>query len=530
MVASGHQLASLAGLRMLMQGGNAVDAAVAVAAALNVAEPYMSGIGGVGYLMHYDAATRAVGVLNYNGTAPKAARSEAFRNRQEQEHGPKSPMIPAACGGWLTALDAKGRLDRATVFAPAIEYAELGVPLTTRNEQFFRHALRGGHLDAPTKAMFFPGGEPPPAGTVIKQPKLAETFRRVVDGGLDAFYRGSIGKELVAAVRAQGGLLSEDDLESFQPFWESPASVDYRGYTVFSAPAPCAGIQYLQTLKLLERFDLAGIGHNSAEAAHVILEAMKLAVADRIHYAPLGAACPTDDLLSPEYIAARSAMIDARAAGFSEGERFDGRLLDPRAVPPGSLRSRHKVPESTTHFDVIDGDGNAVTVTQSLGDGFGSGVMAGETGVMLNNINYWFDSDPDSPNAIGPGKRIEMCMAPAAITRGNGELFGVIGTPGSFGIPQTTPQMIMNLIDHEFSIQAAIEAPRFRAYEATTVEVEARVPKAVRDELIRRGHSVRLIDEWSFLVGGGQGAMVDPGSGALYGGADPRRDGVAVGY
>jgi gamma-glutamyltranspeptidase / glutathione hydrolase len=260
------------------------------------------------------------------------------------------------------------------------------------------------------------------------------------------------------------------------------------------------------------------------------LEAMKLAMVDRIHYAPLGKECPTDELLSPEYIAERSALIDERTVGFSEGERFDGRLTDPRAIPPGSLRTRHKLPESTTHFNVIDGQGNAVAVTQSLGDGFGSGVMAGETGLMLNNFNYWFDSEPDSPNVIGPGKRVEMCMAPAAMTHVDGSLFGVIGTPGSFGILQTTPQMIMNLIDHEFSIQAAIEAPRFRAYEATTVEIEARVPKVVRDELIRRGHTIRLIDDWSFLVGGGHGMMVDPESGALYGGADPRRDGVALGY
>jgi gamma-glutamyltranspeptidase/glutathione hydrolase len=171
-----------------------------------------------------------------------------------------------------------------------------------------------------------------------------------------------------------------------------------------------------------------------------------------------------------------------------------------------------------------------VAVTQSLGDGFGSGVMAGSAGFMLNNFNYWFDSEPASPNVIGPGKRIEMCMAPAAIARADGGLFGMIGTPGSFGILQTTPQMIINLIDHEYSIQAAIEAPRVRAYEANTIEVEARVPKSVRDELARRGHAIRLLDEWSHFVGGGQGVMIDPDSGARYGGADPRRDGVALAF
>jgi gamma-glutamyltranspeptidase/glutathione hydrolase len=185
--------------------------------------------------------------------------------------------------------------------------------------------------------------------------------------------------------------------------------------------------------------------------------------------------------------------------------------------------------ECTTHFDVVDGEGNAVGVTQSLGDGFGSGVMLGDTGLMLNNFNYWFDLRPDSPNVIAPRKKIEMCMAPALVTR-DGELFMAIGTPGSWGILETTPQMISNVIDHGFSIQAAIEAPRVRTYEGTTVEIEARVPKYVRDELIDRGHNIRLIDDWSFLVGGGQGIMVDPDSGVLLGGADPRRDGYALGW
>lgn len=529
-VASAHQLASLAGLRMLMQGGNAIDAAVATAAALNVVEPYMSGIGGVGYLLAYDARSRSLRVLNYNGTAPRAAVPEAFSTRAEQEHGPKSPMVPGACGGWLTALAERGRLDRATVFAPAIEYAEVGVPLTQKKEYFFRAALAGGHLDEETREVFFPGGQVPPMGMIIRQPKLAATFSAVVADGMDTFYRGEIAREIVASVQAKGGLLSEGDLAGFQPEWEDPATVAYRDFVVQSPAPPCAGIQYLQTLKLLEPYDIGGMGHNSADAIHTIAEAMKLAVADRIHYAPLGADCPTDELLSADYLATRRALIDPERVNLSEGERFDGRTVTPGTIAPGVTRGAPKVPECTTHFSVIDGEGNAVAVTQSLGDGFGSGIMAGTTGLMLNNFNYWFDSDLASPNVIGAGKTVEMCMAPAAITRPGGELFAVLGTPGSFGIVQTTPQMIMNLIDHSYSIQAAIEAPRFRVYEGSTLEIEARVPKIVRDELIRRGHAVRLIDDWSYLVGGGQGVMVDPETGALLGGADPRRDGVALGF
>jgi gamma-glutamyltranspeptidase/glutathione hydrolase len=202
-------------------------------------------------------------------------------------------------------------------------------------------------------------------------------------------------------------------------------------------------------------------------------------------------------------------------------------------IPPaGSIAAgepARSLKECTTHFDVVDGEGNAVGVTQSLGDGFGSGVMLGDTGMMLNNFNYWFDLHPDSANVIAPRKKIEMCMAPAMISRGD-ELFMAIGTPGSFGILETTPQMISNVIDHGFSIQAAIEAPRVRTYEGTTVEIEARVPKTVRDELIALGHAPRVIDDYSFLVGGGHGIMVDPDSKALMGGADPRRDGYALGW
>jgi len=168
-------------------------------------------------------------------------------------------------------------------------------------------------------------------------------------------------------------------------------------------------------------------------------------------------------------------------------------------------------------------------VTQSLGAFFGSGVMAGDTGIMLNNFHYWFDLDPASPNAIGPHKKIEMCMAPAAVFR-EGELFMVIGTPGSFGILETTPQMIANVVDHGFSIQAAIEAPRFRTYAGTTIDIEGRVSRDVRAELLRRGHDLRTIDDWSPVVGGGQGIMIDPASGARLGGADPRRDGYAIGW
>ena len=525
MVASANPLASLAGLTILQQGGNAVDAAVAVAAALNVVEPYMSGIGGCGYMLVYTADDRRLRALDYVGPAPRAATPDAFRDDEEKGHGPKSPLVPSNAAGWLTAHERFGRLDLAEDFAPAIAYADDGVPISLVNATFFRVASEAGYLNAAARATFLPGGAPPTAGTVLSQPRLAETFRRVVAGGKEVFYRGEIAERIAGAVQAEGGLLTFDDLAAYEPTWQEPIATAYRGYAIKTLPPPCSGFQYLQTFNILEGFDLAASGQNSGETAHLMLEAMKLAVADRIAYTAL-ADPPLDGLLDKGYAAERRALIDPERARPSEGERYSG---PPPAVAVPAGRPSLAVPESTTHFDVVDRDGNAVSVTQSLGDGFGSGVMAGDTGVVLNNFAYWFDRDPRSPNVIAPGKKIEMCMAPAAIFRDD-RLFAVIGTPGSFGILQTTAQMISNVLDHGFSIQAAIEAPRFRTTDGLSVLAESRLPTATHEDLTRRGHQLEPIGDWSVLVGGGQGIMVDQESGVLMGGADPRRDGYALGW
>jgi len=525
MVSSAHYLASVAGLKMLQQGGHAVDAAVAIAAALNVAEPYMSGMAGCGYMMVWDVSEKKMRALDYIGPAPAAAAPEIFADEADMGHGPKSGLVPSNLAGWLTAHAEYGRLDLATVFGPAIEYAAGGIPISVKNNYFYRAALNGGHLTEETRAVFMKGGVPPTSGTIIKQPLLAMTFQDVVDGGLESFYRGALAKRIVSALTERGGILTAEDLADYRPSWTEPISTVYRGYTIQCPPPPCSGFQYLQTFNLLEPYDLATSGHNTARTLHIMMEAMKLSVADRIAFTALPE-IPTAALISREYADGRRALIDPNKAALSQGERFTG------PAPVGSIlpgEPNRSLKECTTHFDVIDGDGNGVSVTQSLGDGFGSGVMIGDTGMMLNNFNYWFDYHADSPNVIAPRKKIEMCMAPTAITRGD-ELFMVIGTPGSFGILETTPTMISNIIDHGFSIQAAIEAPRFRTYEGTTVEIEARVPKSVRDELIMLGHTPRVIDDFSYLVGGGHGVMVDPESGALIGGADPRRDGYALGW
>lgn len=524
-VASAHPLASMAGLMMLQQGGNAIDAAVATAAALNVVEPFMSGAAGVGYMNITVAGASEPVILDYIGRAPAAAEPERFTEKGGKDDGIQSPLVPGALGGWLMALERYGTLDRATVFAPAIDYAENGFAMTIRGHFFFEGNRERLLQWETSTASYLHNGKTPRPGAIVKQPNLAATFKAIVEGGAEVFYKGSIAKEIARFSQENGGLLTEEDFATYEPSWTTPISVNYRGYDVFCPPLPCSGMQYLQTLKIVEGFDMAGMGHNSAEYIHHLAEAMKLAVADRTTYAPDETA-PIDRLLSDSYLAERRSRIDPNKVLRSGGERYNS-SLQPDQVPPGSFASIMQ--ESTTHFVTADAAGNAVSCTQTLGGGFGSGVVHGNTGLSLNNFGHWFDLDPESPNVIAPNKRVEMCLAPSQTWR-DGKLCLMVGTPGSFGIMQTTPQMMMNVLDHDYSIQAAIEAPRFRTGMNTELPVEGRISADVVEALRARGHDVQVLDDWTPFVGGGQGILIDPETGAFFGGADPRRDGYALAF
>ena len=527
MVASAPPLASLAGLRILMQGGNAVDAAVATAAALNVTEAYMSGIGGVGYMIIYSARKQEMKVLDYIGLTPRAAQLKLFDTPAKHSMGALTPLVPGACGGWLEALSRYGRLKPIDVFAPAIEYAEQGYPFTVKNHEFYRSSVPLLTPFPASVVTYLPDGRAPLPGEVLVQKDLAATFRKVAEKGPEVFYRGEIADAIVRCCERNGGLITKADLEGFRTQWLDPISTTYRGYEVFCPPPPCEGIQYLETLNILEGHDLAALGHNSAESLHLFIEAGKLAQVDRAEYSAIPNP-PTKALLSKNYAAQRRRLIGERAM-VTGGERYTplSKKL-PGEVLPGDVAALLK--ECTTHFDAVDAEGNAVAVTQSLGGGFGSGMVVDGTGIALNNFINWFDREPESPNAIGPSKKIEMCLSPAQIWK-DGKLFCVIGTPGSYGIMFTTPQMMMNLIDHGMNVQAAIEAPRVKATSpGRLVDIEARIPEDVRQALQARGHELHVIPDWSALVGGGQGIMVDQATGALGGGADPRRDGYAMGW
>ncbi len=525
MVSSAHPLASLAGLRVLIDGGNAIDAAVATAAALNVVEPYMSGVGGAGFMHIYSTRDQSQRVLDYMGLSAKAATLDLFDDEERRLRGPFPVLVPGACGGWLEALDRYGTMDPLTVFGPAIEYAELGFAVTVKNHEFIAGAatdlLRYAGSDVP----YLIDARAPAPGDVIVQQDLATTLRTVAEAGAEVFYEGELGRRIVEHLQSLGGLLTRADLRGFRPMWQEPISTTYRGYTISGPPPPCQTAQYLLQLNMLEGYDLGDMGHNTEQSLHLFLESAKLAVADRTLYTGIPSP-PIDGLLSKGYAASRRGLIGDRAKS-SGGDIFHAALREDQ-VRPGDSQGWMQT-ECTTHFDTIDAEGNAVSVTQSLGAGFGSALVVPGTGIVLNNLGRWFDYTDGSPNVIGPAKKIEMPMSPAQIWDEHG-LRLLVGTPGSYGILQTTPQMIINTLDHGMNIQAAIEAPRVKTAQGFGADVETRIPAAVLESLERRGHKLNRLGAWSAGVGGGQGIWVDPDSGSFMGGADPRRDGYAIGW
>lgn len=522
MVSSAHPLSTVAGLQILMEGGNAVDAAVTVASCLGATEMGLSGIGGVGWMQIYDAKTKTHTCLDYQGWSPYAAERSLFDDPQQMLRGVKSAMVPGAPAGWCAALERFGTMDRAKVFKHVIDICENGHPVTVHAANIVNTYESWLREFPSSTAFFFPDDTPMRPGQLHKQPDLARTFRALAEAGPDVYYTGEIADAIVNFCQANGGLLTKKDLADLKVEWVDPLCIQYRDFTVAGPPPPSSAVQWLQTLKLLEGFDLAEMGHNSVEHLHVLLEMQKLAIADRVYY-NVRPDAPIDELLSEAYCAQRRQGVDLAKVGRAGGARY-ARTMEVNVVKPGGRDMR----ESTTHFNVVDAAGNAVSCTQSLG-GFGSGVVVPDTGILLNDFLYWFDLDADSPNVIAPHKKVEMCLSPGMIWTDD-KVFACMGTPGSHGIMETTPQFMSNLMDFGMSIQAAIEAPRVRPLTANHVIAESRIPKAILDDLAARGHMVEVLPEFSMAVGGAQGIMIDPDSGTLSGGADPRRDGYAIGW
>ena len=528
MVSAAHPLASTAGLRVLMDGGNAFDAAVATAAVLNVVEPYMSGMGGIGVGLAYVASEGRVRALDFSGRAPRAARPDLY-SEDTAETGILAAMVPGNVAGWLTLHETYGTLDRRRLFQPAIDYAGNGFPITYLNSaKIAESADRLRQFPSSASIMLDGDGRAPSPGTRLRMTQLAESFRAVAEDGKEAFYRGDLARRIVEASAGMGGIYSPEDFSTYKARWAEPLSVRYRGLDVYTAPPNCSGFQVLQTLKLLETFPRDELLFQHPDTVHATIESVKLSMTDRVRYAgdPDYTDIPLDGLLSASYAKEQRGRIDMEKAAALPWEKYTADVPE-GSLPPGDV-SAHSG-GMTTHFAVADREGNVVTITQTLGGGFGSAVAIGDTGIFLNNMMSYFDLDPASPNVVGPGRRVDFVVAPTQTFR-DGRFLLSLGTPGGYGIHQTTTQMLVHALDFGMNVQQAIDSPRFKCSPGREIEMEERFPRHVRAALEARGHEVKVVDAWWMGVGGAHAIACDGDQRVFQGGADPRRDGHAAGW
>ena len=564
-VTTGHPIASSAGLQMLLKGGNAFDAAVAVGAMAALGEPEMNGIGGNGFVTIFEKKTGKVHSVSMAGAAPKALKP-AEMTPATLNAGMNAGIVPGNLGGYLSILDKLGTMSIAEVFAPAIEYAERGYPI----DQMLAGSIDRGKNNLakyPTTAkIFLPNGQPLKAGELLKNPDYAATLRKLVDAekqalvkkatrsqaikaAFDRFYKGDIAQEFERFFKANAGVLTAADLAAYEPQWTEPLRTTYRGYDVFSNPSTSrGGFEVLMGANLVERFNLASYGPGSPQATHALIEAIKVSKADIYRYVadPKFVTVPTAGLLAKPYAASRSALIDmSKASAYPQPGTPEGRTSTsaPSAFAEASARQpfpeRYDAEQHTTSFSIVDKFGNAIGVTPTLGGLFGNNVVVGNTGLLLNNGMRLGSTSPypDNVNYVGAGKVPILNNSPVVVLK-DGKLAFVFGTPGGETIGQTEFQMLVNLIDFQLPVQQAIEAPRFsldadpnfyRPGSEITVSIESRMPAATIEALKAMGHKVRVNPGWG-SIGHMQTIKIDPVTGAITAGGDPRRTGYAMGY
>lgn len=516
-VATSQPLAAQAGLRILMAGGNAADAAIATAAALNVVEPMSTGIGGDAFALVYDATTQRVSSLNGSGRAPQALSIAAFEERGLSSV-PYTGMLPVTVPGsvdaWAELLARHGTLSLAQVLAPAIEYAEKGFPVSEIIARGWHNSVERLRSHPDTASTYLVDGKRAPRmGEVFRQPGLACSLRLIAEGGRDAFYSGPLAEAIVRTSERYGGYLALSDLASHRSTWEEPVSTSYRDHTVYECAPNGQGLTALLALNLLEDFDLAHYGPGSPEAVHLQIEAMRLAFADAATYIadPAHVDVPVDWLLSAEYSSSRRTFLDPQRRAAS--------------VECGALPGGH----DTVYLTVVDEAGNAVSFINSLYYGFGSAVVAGDTGICLQNRGACFVLDPQHRNALAPGKRPYHTIIPCMATRGDA-LWASFGVMGGFMQPQGHVQMLVNMLDFGMNPQQALDAPRFELIEPYHSQnlVALEYDQDTVGKLASLGHPIAT-PEQTGSYGGGQIIVVDE-HGVRHAGSDPRKDGCAVAY
>ena len=560
LVTSGHPLASIAGVRVLMQGGTAADAAVAILATLNQVEPMMSGIGGNGFMTVYDKDSDRVYSLNATGAAPKSLDAGGL-TADDLARGLKAGVTPGLFGGWIALLDRFGTMTLGEVLELSIDYAERGHPLDpVVGGAINQHrALLEGYET--TASVFLPDSDPPRAGALFAYPDLARTLRRLVEAedsalangrsrtqalraAFDRFYSGDIAREMARFYQEHDGLFTRDDFASYEPVWSEPVRTTYRGYDVFSSPPTSrGGLEVTMQLNVIEGFDLASHPHNSADALHLIVESIKVAKADTYHFVadPSVTDVPTVGLLSKDYADTRRALIaPGRAMEYPDHGSPVGSEVT-RSSGGGNLgrvASDRSYPGSTSSFSVADRYGNVVVSTPTLGSLWGTGVAVGTTGIIFNNGTRHGSTSPypDDVNYARGGQIPVLNNSPTIVMK-DGAFYLALGTPGGETIGQTQFQVLLNVLDYGMEIQEAIEAPRisliaepnfYRPGSEVTVQLESRISPDVAAELGAMGHAVVMVPEYS--VGNMQGILVNAATQTLTAGADPRRTMYAVGW
>ena len=511
MIATSQPLASAAGLRILQQGGNAIDAAIAAAAVLCVVEPMMVSPGGDLFAIVWDAKRKELKGLNASGRAPRALNIDELKKRGLTSmplFGIHPVTVPGAVDGWATLAKAYGTMPLAQLLQPAIEYAERGFPVTEVIGQQWEDGMQ--HAKNPDfAATFLPNGKPPAIGSIFTNKNLAATLKKIAAGGRDVFYKGEIAQKIVKFAQSQGGLHTMQDFAAQTSNWVEPISATYRGYTVYEMPPNTQGLAALEMLNILEGYDVSKLGHNTAEYLHLLVEAKKLAFVDRTRQIadPAFYQAPLDRLLSKEYAAEQRKRIDPnRTAGI------------PVTGPGGG--------PDTVYLTVVDKDRNAVSFIQSIFENFGSGLVAGDTGIVLHDRGAGFSFDPNSPNRLEGGKRPFHTLVPAMVFR-DGKPWLTFGVMGGDMQAQGHVQVLLNLIDFGMDVQQAGEQPRFRDIEGKGLALESAIGAEVRRVLEQKGHQV-ISAPGSF--GGYQAIMIDPLTGALAAGSDMRKDGCAIGW
>ena len=506
LVATDHHLATAAGLAVLRDGGSAADAAVAAAAVCAVTQPHRTSIGGDLFALVYDSSTREVTAYNGSGSAPRTIERESFANGYPGE-GAIIATVPGVAAAWGDLLRDHGRLGLSHALAPAIQYAGEGFPVSDGLAEAFVDS--GARLDTEAARVFGPRGRFPRAGEILQQPDLAETLREIADRGADTFYTGALAERIALGIARAGGAITIDDLAGHRTDRPDPTSVTYRGLTVYGQPPVSQGHILLEELALATGLDMSALEWGSAELVHQMVEIKKIAFADRDAYAGDPRAVPFEvaRLFDASYADARRKTIPGRAS-----ERTD----------PGVMAA------DTTYLAVVDRDGNAVSLIESVFSEFGSASVVPGTGILLNNRLIGFSLDAGSPNAIAPGKRPVHTLNTVIALDGT-TLRLVFGTPGRHAQVQTNFQLAVGLIDHGFDVQRAIEEPRWYHEAGKALQIESRFSDATRKGLSGKGHELALLGDWAEITGGAQAIAVND-NGVFSGGADPRREGHAAGY